>query len=372
MEKLNFILSSESIIKTYWLFTIFIVLYIFLFRKNMILFFEQIIGLDKDKKINENKKLDNNKKQNEELDNNIMKKLFFLIELAILFALIIGIWDLLLVNKNIKDFGQWGDFLGGILNPILTFLTFVGLIITIAIQQNELKLSREEFSKSAQALEQQSKHIELQGFENTFFKMVELHNNIVENLSYSYAIKSLPDSNSSILKSEEKVIRGIKVFSNILNNLLEFNSKWLRIEHYKNKYLEKNNEILGQYFRNLYQILRFINKNKNLFPKTIKTYSNILRAQLSTNEVIIIFINAIAYLEYYQNDKKMIKLLIEYSMLKHLPIKGISSKNNTTVLYFKNNQSITVKKDIFKEFFKDNKSAFDGNDKMEEIKRVIR
>jgi hypothetical protein len=34
--------------------------------------------------------------------------------------------------------GEWGDFFGGVLNPLLTFLTFMGLLITIILQQQEL------------------------------------------------------------------------------------------------------------------------------------------------------------------------------------------------------------------------------------------
>ncbi|GEP10257.1 hypothetical protein MGN01_21020 [Methylobacterium gnaphalii] len=42
--------------------------------------------------------------------------------------------------------GQVGDFFGGVLNPLLTFLTFIGVLATIFLQREELKETREEVS----------------------------------------------------------------------------------------------------------------------------------------------------------------------------------------------------------------------------------
>ena len=48
------------------------------------------------------------------------------------------------IDSNVEHFGQFGDFIGGTLNPILAFLSFMALLYTIKIQMDELKLSREE------------------------------------------------------------------------------------------------------------------------------------------------------------------------------------------------------------------------------------
>ena len=48
---------------------------------------------------------------------------------------------------NREGFGAWGDFMGGVLNPILSFLTFMGLLITIVLQQKELSEARVEFAR---------------------------------------------------------------------------------------------------------------------------------------------------------------------------------------------------------------------------------
>ncbi|MBP5958552.1 hypothetical protein ICA16_23035 [Pseudomonas anatoliensis] len=73
------------------------------------------------------------------------------------------------------DHGVFGDFFGGVTNPILTFFAFVGLLITITIQRVELKESRAELAKSAAALELQSEYFRLQNAVATFYKMVDTH-----------------------------------------------------------------------------------------------------------------------------------------------------------------------------------------------------
>jgi hypothetical protein len=89
-----------------------------------------------------------------------------------------------------EKFGQFGDFVGGTLNPILAFLSFMALLYTIKIQMDELKLSREELEATRKELEasriaqqEQSESLKLQNeatklqiFENTLFKLFDVFN----------------------------------------------------------------------------------------------------------------------------------------------------------------------------------------------------
>jgi len=299
-----------------------------------------------------------------ETDNNtetekISTRLALLIEIALLAVVSIFIWDLMLVDKNIKDFGQWGDFFGGILNPILTFLTFIGLMITIILQQIELKESRVEFKRTADALNKQEQHMQIQGFENTFFKMLELHNNIVENLKFSKEIES------HYMDVEKFEAEGREVFEKIV---LYLNAGWSfklsPITIYKSK-IQKQNYILGHYFRNLYQILKFIQKNENKLNLDLKQYSNMLRAQLSSFELLLLFLNCFKNV----TDKGEFQtLLIRYSFLQHYSYSSIEHNNDLITIDFGNDIKISITYQKFCEYYKDGKSAFDGNSLINKIK----
>ena len=56
------------------------------------------------------------------------------------------------IDSNVEHFGQFGDFIGATLNPILAFLSFMALLYTIKIQMDELKLSREELEATREEL----------------------------------------------------------------------------------------------------------------------------------------------------------------------------------------------------------------------------
>ncbi|GAB5404576.1 MAG: hypothetical protein Aurels2KO_28070 [Aureliella sp.] len=89
--------------------------------------------------------------------------------------------------------GTFGDSFGAV-NALFSGLAFVGVIVAILIQSNELKLQRRELRLSRTQLRltreelngqkaqmvEQSKIMSRQPFENTFFKMLDSFDNIRE------------------------------------------------------------------------------------------------------------------------------------------------------------------------------------------------
>lgn len=281
------------------------------------------------------------------------------------------------IDDVVGILGPIGDFFGGMLNPILSFCTFMALLMTIVLQQKELSLTRKELSEtqkatrdSARALEEQSKSIKLQNFENTFFKMLDLHNKIVDKFDGKKNIKGTINIK---FKDKDEIIEKIfhckNSFSGIydeiknkLNNYNRFDSYYIvenlenisrgnlasiqywiekelisctqsqiekirnNLEEEKIKYPENQLDIsnyiytqcmkvldnyLAHYLRNIYQILKLIDNNDFINDK--KFYSNILRAQLNQDEQGILFHNCVS-----EFGIKMLPLFIKYEFLEHL------------------------------------------------------
>ena len=96
------------------------------------------------------------------------------------------------------SWGQLGDYLGGVLNPVFGFLSVFALLVALVLQtrelklsreslvlsRDELKLSREEQAKAAEALGLQNKAIRQQSFEQTFFSMLRLLEEVVSQVSH--------------------------------------------------------------------------------------------------------------------------------------------------------------------------------------------
>ena len=84
-----------------------------------------------------------------------------------------------------KIWADFGDFMGGTLNPILSALSLFGLLFTIYYQNKELEETRKELKESRIAQQEQSESLKLQNeatklqmFENTFFQLINLETNI--------------------------------------------------------------------------------------------------------------------------------------------------------------------------------------------------
>ncbi|WP_308905481.1 hypothetical protein [Neisseria mucosa] len=140
------------------------------------------------------------------------------------------------IANDSATWGTFGDYLGGTLNPIISFLALIGLLYTIHQQAQEMQATREELKQAAeqqrQQVEQQSRQSEifnLQQFESTFFSLLDQHNKVIENLVES---KIFDLTNITI---DEK----FNIDCYIKNNI-------------------RQNPLLKRYFIILFQILKFI------------------------------------------------------------------------------------------------------------------
>lgn len=105
------------------------------------------------------------------------------------------------------------------------------------------------------------------------------------------------------------------------------------------KYYGGHQYQLGHYYRHLFQTFHFINVQKNLkFPEKY-FYAKTLRAQLSTHEQFLLFINSLSILglvwdltpeipikKWYQSDKELVddnRLITKYNLIKNIPGKEI-------------------------------------------------
>ena len=86
------------------------------------------------------------------------------------------------MSNDTATWGQFGDYLGGVLNPIFGLAGLIALLWTIGRQSLELHQSTKELRHSAEALRAQNESLKKQGFENAFFQLLRLQNDIVNGI----------------------------------------------------------------------------------------------------------------------------------------------------------------------------------------------
>jgi predicted SnoaL-like aldol condensation-catalyzing enzyme len=215
-----------------------------------------------------------------------------------------------------KELGPWGDFFGGVLNPILTFFAFLGVLITIVLQKIELNLTRAELERSADALETQIDAIRKQNFEATFFQMLTLHNNIVNSID-------LVNSQTGVRTSGRDCFR---VFYTRLTKIYRDRQKRMGTKFQDDKILAvsyrafwKEAQLdLGHYFRFLFNMIRFVKEN----PEHIN-YVKLIRSQLSDQELLLLFYNCLG-----EHGSKFKVFAEEFELFDNMPVIRLLEANH--------------------------------------------
>ena len=266
------------------------------------------------------------------------------------------------LSTSPEQWGQFGDYIGGVLNPIFACATFIALLYTIKLQLDtiklqkdsiklqveELKATREELSRSAKAQEEsekllaeQSKIFKQQQFETTFFSMLNQLNQLCSKIL-----------NKEVVVFDESLRKDVKkgFVDNIIDNLMNkswyhFNSTDDLIHYYergdinspKFEYIQKSVDKdfieFNQFSLYLYQVLKFVHSlsygNGNLDDEE-KKYSNIVRASVDFRLLQLLAITA--YREDTESYQPYIKLLERYSFLEHMPLKLLANGNFNRLL----------------------------------------
>jgi len=246
----------------------------------------------------------------------------------------------------------FGDSFGAV-NALISALAFAGVFVTFWLQRKELDLQRQELKAQREEFTQQNKTLKLQRFENTFFHMMELQQQIVNDLFIKVSDKEdvWEDSSFSGGRDRKEVIvdnsvRGRQVVDYIYNH---YENGHFRRGVYVNLY-EKGLEgyenspylsLLDHYFRHLYTILRYVDEtdafdvndegdvDEEYTYRQKYHYTTIVRATLSRYELLMLYYNGLS-----KFGKEKLKPLIErYCLLNNLDITSLSFSRENYEVY---------------------------------------
>ena len=276
----------------------------------------------------------------------VLKKIILILLVPVFIVAVISFWEGI-SNKVCFDINstrasEFGSFLGGYVGVLFSILSTSLLIYTIIDQ-----------------------HIEKQKEWTTdkFYKMLEFHNNIVNQLSVSHIdtrktersngrrafvifkiqiihllelIESLNTKEKWNLDKEQKLHIAYMIFyygidkkwveflqdkikeditADLLRTILD---KILsQIEEDEDLRLGRTNQTsLSAYFHNMYNLIKFIDNDKHLNKDEKKDLITIYRAQLSNPELYVLFFNLRSYFGKKWNDNKYVE---RYEFLKNIP-----------------------------------------------------
>lgn len=253
-----------------------------------------------------------------------------------------------------SDLNEIGDFVGGTAGALwglaglfFIYVAFLGQKEQLIYQQAELRETRKDIRQQAKELEGQKEQLELQNeqtkvqiFENTFFQLLRLHNDILNDIdltnhymdgqidhitgrscftsfidrlkteymkSYQDPGSNTPGSRRGPVKNDEK-LRKLSINSD--RDKQEIREAYQR-------FYEQSQSDVGHYFRNLYHVVKYVKESDVIdgYEKK-KFYTNLVRAQLSSFELLLLFYNCLSKYGYI----KFKPLIEEYEFLENMPV----------------------------------------------------
>lgn len=209
-----------------------------------------------------------------------------------------------------------GDYVGGSVASLwslaglfLIYIAFLGQKLQLLAQQEELVLNREELKATRAEFEQQNDTLRKQRFENTFFQLLKFHHDIVEAID----LRSVGGGQHSVGRSAfEKMYRDLRDIHNNHPTRLSFRRpEFIRLVY--RDFFKKYQPFVGHYFRSLYNIVKFVHLTE-LLEADKKIYTNLIRAQLSSYELLLLFYNCLSDV-----GKNFHPWVEQYNLLKTAP-----------------------------------------------------
>jgi len=299
------------------------------------------------------------------------------IEIAATVLLIIGL-IVLFVFPFIKPYAgtftidqekaaDFGTFIGGYIGTIFMLISVFILILTLSSQktsnqvhqfeskligllqlhkENVLETKIEEKTKRTVFVILRAEFQDIYDIAKKHFVNYEKQD--LAQISYTILYFGIGDTSTPMIKSVLENFDSNKVYA-----LIKEIDTHRKKRGYKDKELThlKKFEIgdyypfnghqsrLGHYYRNIYQIIKFIDKQKYLLDADKKDYAKMLRAQMSNHELAIFFYNSLSPLgkewtlrKTTLNGKK-VSFIEKYEFIKNIPLNGFTYELNPEDFY---------------------------------------
>jgi len=245
-------------------------------------------------------------------------------------VIVIALWALSgFVLYGREDRGTFGDMFGFI-NSLFSGLAFVGVIFAILLQKSELSLQRRELELTRKELSAQNTEMKLQNrtlskqsFENTFFQLLSLQQEIVGSMDVMEFNSNNNSTGRDCMKYFYTTFRKEWTTEYSGDEELELRDK---IKNRYSEFYEQHQSQIGHYFRSLYHIVKLID-HSDIDDKRL--YTNLVRAQLSSYELTLLFYNCLSDLGF----EKFKPLVEKYALLKNISYSLLIDKHGEAGLY---------------------------------------
>lgn len=253
------------------------------------------------------------------------------------------------VSDNPGDWGQFGDYFGGILNPIIAIFAVHAAAKALHKQEQEFRLLKEQ-------VEEQKEEIEMQRVESRFFQLMKTYHDNIQRIV-------LPEEKSvvkgGVANLETVYITGknamTKIYGEIRKMIIEIDKevessndmddeefRCLEINRiYSERFIETYFDNLINYHHGVLPVLKYLTELKanNGKLRNVESLIETFTSQMMDNEaMLLVFISFSGYPgvnnEKYLGELDLINVSLEYAQTKSPSYKALyKSKFPNTISF---------------------------------------
>lgn len=251
--------------------------------------------------------------------------LFYIVIIAITSYVTICMTNTTIYEKIIYNLStNIGDFLWGTIGIVLTFISTVFLFLTFKFQQSQYKETKDDAFRAR--------------FEGTFFNMLSMYYNVrgeadKQICKFSkYESKNMSDFYVRFKDYYHEMLDGNRDFSMAMseldkNEILEtkYNTALYDLGKLYDEYVKVQGCNAGFYFRYVHNLVYFVLKHWKGKKDDIHTYLNFIQAEMSDEELGLLFYNSISNMgqdknhqyrfKHYLDDNSFLENISEETLL---------------------------------------------------------
>lgn len=233
-------------------------------------------------------------------------------------SLVVGVW-LATVRHH-----EWEDERFDSISALFSGLAFSALLVALLFQKQDLMMQQRELEGQKEQLALQNATMRKQSFENTFFQLLSLHHDIVR------AMDLAPQAQDQHGRACFRVLYGF-LCQQAANHPppADLNVKQGLSYIYLAFYGDYQQHV-GHYFRNLYHIIRLVDQSEVLSNAEKIQYTALVRAQLSSHELLLLFYNCLAA---GVGAGEFSDLVHRYALLKNVTTRLLINEGIHSTLY---------------------------------------
>ncbi|MGA5721417.1 putative phage abortive infection protein [Pseudomonas atacamensis] len=218
--------------------------------------------------------------------------------------------------ESAQYWGQLGDFLGGVLNPVLSFLALIAVVISLKSQTKDVRQARLDSESANARIDEQTRIFQHQNFEIAFFSLIEIHQK-------NYERVTAPDNDNyregrnefdKIVNyyNLERIDAGKDLSQVQIFGGTEYQEK--QVTQCAKSFMAEVGRTMIHYFKSLEEIIKYIDGPSRPADVLPEQYLSIFKSLLSPEEVECLVMYALS------DEGEFIKpFMTQYGLLELLP-----------------------------------------------------